>query len=70
MRPLKNRLAIPDWHSMTRVLAPGSEDLRDDRKALQRLCVATREVKPVDGLLRFVVSPAGRVVSCRAQCDR
>jgi predicted RNA-binding protein YlxR (DUF448 family) len=41
------------------VLATGSEDLRDDRKALERLCVATREVKPVDELLRFVVSPAG-----------
>jgi uncharacterized protein len=41
------------------VLATGSEDLRDDRKALERLCVATREVKPVGGLIRFVVSPDG-----------
>jgi predicted RNA-binding protein YlxR (DUF448 family) len=41
------------------VLSPGSEDVRDDRKALERLCVSTRQVKPVDQLLRFVVSPQG-----------
>ena len=41
------------------MLPPGSEEVRDDRKALERLCVATRLVKPVDELIRFVVSPDG-----------
>ena len=41
------------------MLATASEECRDDRKALERLCVATRLVKPVGELLRFVASPAG-----------
>jgi predicted RNA-binding protein YlxR (DUF448 family) len=31
----------------------------DDRRALQRLCAATRVVRPVGELIRFVVSPDG-----------
>jgi predicted RNA-binding protein YlxR (DUF448 family) len=34
-------------------------DEGDDRRALERLCVATRLVRPVGELLRFVVSPDG-----------
>ena len=41
------------------MLAPGSDEVRDDRKALERLCVSTRLVKPIDELLRLVVSPDG-----------
>jgi uncharacterized protein len=32
------------------------------RSAPERLCIATREVKPVDALIRFVVGPDGAVV--------
>jgi predicted RNA-binding protein YlxR (DUF448 family) len=35
---------------------------RDDRKAPQRTCVATREVKPASELIRFVRAPDGAVV--------
>jgi len=37
----------------------GLEEIRDDRRALERLSVATRAVKPVGSLIRFVVSPDG-----------
>lgn len=33
------------------------EDADDDRKARERLCAATRQVRPVAELIRFVVSP-------------
>lgn len=32
---------------------------KDDRRALERLCVSTRIVRPVDELIRFVESPDG-----------
>ncbi|WP_020180839.1 RNA-binding protein [Methylopila sp. M107] len=38
------------------------DDLRDDRKAPERTCVATREVRPADELIRFVRAPDGTVV--------
>ena len=34
----------------------------DDRKASERTCVATREAKPVEELIRFVRAPDGTVV--------
>jgi uncharacterized protein len=35
---------------------------RDDKRGTERLCVATREVRPVAELIRFVVGPDGSVV--------
>lgn len=35
---------------------------RDARSGVSRLCVVTRESRPVDDLIRFVVDPDGRVV--------
>ncbi len=35
---------------------------RTDRSATARLCVVTRQVRPIDELIRFVVSPTGEVI--------
>jgi predicted RNA-binding protein YlxR (DUF448 family) len=35
---------------------------RDSKRGTERLCVATRAVRPVDELIRFVVAPDGSVV--------
>src|ERR1043166_5647969 len=35
---------------------------RDDKRGTERLCVATRAVRPVAELIRFVVGPDGSVV--------
>ncbi|MBR1210496.1 RNA-binding protein [Bradyrhizobium sp. JYMT SZCCT0180] len=35
---------------------------RTDRSATMRMCAVTREVRPIDELIRFVVSPQGEVV--------
>ena len=35
---------------------------RTDRPATVRMCAVTREVRPIDELIRFVVSPTGEVV--------
>lgn len=35
---------------------------RTDRSATMRMCAVSREVKPVDELIRFVLSPQGEVV--------
>ena len=35
---------------------------RTDRSATMRMCAVTREVRPIDELIRFVVSPEGEVV--------
>jgi predicted RNA-binding protein YlxR (DUF448 family) len=35
---------------------------RTDRSATMRMCAVTREVRPIEELIRFVVSPAGEVV--------
>jgi len=44
------------------VSGSGSKAERDDRRAPERTCVATREVKPADELIRFVRAPDGTVV--------
>ena len=36
--------------------------LRTTKSATERMCVATRQVRPIDELIRFVVSPDGDVV--------
>jgi uncharacterized protein len=36
---------------------------RTDRSATMRMCAVTREVRPIDELIRFVVSPEGTVVA-------
>src|SRR5580698_1563597 len=35
---------------------------RTDRSATVRMCAVSREVRPIEELIRFVVSPAGEVV--------
>ena len=35
---------------------------RTDRSATMRMCAVTRQVRPIDELIRFVVSPHGEVV--------
>jgi uncharacterized protein len=35
---------------------------RTDRSATMRMCAVTRQVRPIDELIRFVVSPQGQVV--------
>jgi hypothetical protein len=36
---------------------------RADRSATTRMCVVSREVRPIDELIRFVVAPSGEVVA-------
>jgi predicted RNA-binding protein YlxR (DUF448 family) len=36
---------------------------RTDRSATMRMCAVTRQVQPIDELIRFVVSPQGEVVA-------
>src|SRR5216684_2123470 len=36
---------------------------RTDRSATVRMCAVSREVRPIDELIRFVVSPEGAVVA-------
>ncbi len=36
---------------------------RTDRSATVRMCAVSREVRPIDELIRFVVSPSGEVVA-------
>jgi hypothetical protein len=49
------------------MLAVADPDLdngpRTDRSATVRMCAVTREVRPIDELIRFVVSPEGEVVA-------
>src|SRR5882724_6255223 len=51
---------------VTRMLAFADPDLdngpRTDRSATMRMCAVTREVRPIDELIRFVVSPQGEVI--------
>ena len=35
---------------------------RTDKSATMRMCAVSREVRPIDELIRFVVSPDGAVV--------
>jgi predicted RNA-binding protein YlxR (DUF448 family) len=36
---------------------------RTDKSATMRMCAVTRQVRPIDELIRFVVSPSGEVVA-------
>jgi predicted RNA-binding protein YlxR (DUF448 family) len=36
---------------------------RTDRSATMRMCAVTRQVRPIDQLIRFVVSPQGEVIA-------
>src|ERR1019366_10348547 len=51
---------------VTRMLALADPDLdngpRTDRSATVRMCAVTRQVRPIDELIRFVVSPQGEVI--------
>jgi len=48
------------------MLAVADPDLdngpRTDRSATMRMCAVTREVRPIDELIRFVVAPTGEVI--------
>ena len=48
------------------MLAAADPDLdngpRADRSATVRMCAVTRQVRPIDELIRFVVSPSGEVI--------
>lgn len=48
------------------MLAASDPDLdhgpRTDKSATMRMCAVSREVRPIDELIRFVVSPSGEVV--------
>src|SRR3977135_1087471 len=35
---------------------------RADRSATVRMCAVTRQVRPIDELIRFVVAPSGEVI--------
>ncbi len=35
---------------------------RTDRSATMRMCAVSREVRPIDELIRFVVAPSGEVI--------
>jgi predicted RNA-binding protein YlxR (DUF448 family) len=35
---------------------------RTDKSATERMCAVTRQVRPIDELIRFVVAPAGEVI--------
>src|ERR1700681_886037 len=52
---------------VTRMLAFADPDLdngpRTDRSATMRMCAVTRAVRPIDELIRFVVSPQGEVMA-------
>src|ERR1700691_3421487 len=49
------------------MLAISAPDLdscaRTDRSATMRMCAVTRQVRPIDELIRFVVSPSGEVIA-------
>src|SRR5258708_39933957 len=51
---------------VTRMLALADPDLdngpRTDRSATMRMCAVTRQVRPIDELIRFVVSPQGAAI--------
>jgi hypothetical protein len=55
-----------DKEDAARMLAFADPDLdngpRTDRSATMRMCAVTRQVRPIDELIRFVVSPTGEVV--------
>ena len=36
---------------------------RTDRSATLRMCAVSRDVRPIDELIRFVVTPSGEVVA-------
>ena len=51
---------------VARMLALADPDLdngpRTDRSATVRMCAVTRQVRPIDELIRFVVAPSGEVI--------
>jgi uncharacterized protein len=52
---------------VARMLALADPDLdngpRTDKSATMRMCAVTRQIRPIDELIRFVVSPSGEVIS-------
>jgi uncharacterized protein len=60
------RTRADEKDDVTRMLAFADPDLdngpRTDRAATTRMCAVTRQIRPIDELIRFVVSPSGEVV--------
>jgi predicted RNA-binding protein YlxR (DUF448 family) len=56
-----------DRSDVARMLAFADPDLDDgprtNRSATTRMCAVTREVRPIDELIRFVVSPSGEAMA-------
>ena len=42
---------------------------RTEKSATMRMCAVSREVRPIDELIRFVVSPEGTVVADLKVCE-
>src|SRR6185437_10279613 len=61
------RTCADEKADVTGMLASVDPDLdngpRTDRSATMRMCAVSREVRPIDELIRFVVSPQGEVVA-------
>ena len=60
------RTRADEKDDVTRMLALADPDLdngpRTNRSATMRMCTVTRQVRPIDELIRFVVSPSGEVI--------
>src|SRR5258707_3620209 len=60
------RIRADDRSDVIGMLAFADPDLdngpRTDRSATVRMCAVTRQVRPIDELIRFVVSPSGEVI--------
>src|SRR5580698_10008267 len=67
MTGLATRPRADEKDDVARMLALADPDLdngpRTDRSATMRMCAVTRQVRPIDELIRFVVSPQGEVIA-------
>src|ERR1700684_4203138 len=61
-----HRIRADEKDDVTRMLAFADPDPdngpRTDKSATVRMCAVTRQVRPIDELIRFVVSPQGEVI--------
>src|SRR6202051_842749 len=65
-RGFAHRIRADEKDDVTRMLAFADPDLdngpRTDRSATVRMCAVPRQIRPIDQLIRFVVSPSGEVI--------
>jgi uncharacterized protein len=50
-------------HAPTSAEAPLDDGTRTQKSATKRMCALSRDVRPIDELIRFVVSPQGEVIA-------